>query len=177
MEDNNKVYGFTISIYEFEKTISSLWGHVKDFIKKNPQNLARRQPHGLHFRQQGRNVQFVPLLVQLRGGLVEILAFAAYRDFFDYLTKLEAFSTRDGATLQSFDAAALFLSRIRSTTSKTLATTNGVYTQCPLNSQFRYDHKCHCDPNLTSPSEATQCGNRYYDVMKKEKPKEWVNYT
>lgn len=34
MEDNNKVYGFTISIHEFRKTIETLWDHTKNSLKK-----------------------------------------------------------------------------------------------------------------------------------------------
>ncbi len=29
MQDNNKMYGFTISLYEYEATIPTLWGAVK----------------------------------------------------------------------------------------------------------------------------------------------------
>ena len=41
MEDNNKVYGFTISIHEFRATIPTLWDTTKKFIKENPQYLAQ----------------------------------------------------------------------------------------------------------------------------------------
>ncbi|KAF6072546.1 Glycolipid 2-alpha-mannosyltransferase family protein [Candida albicans] len=34
MEDNNKVYGFTISIHEFRATIPTLWDTTKKFIKE-----------------------------------------------------------------------------------------------------------------------------------------------
>jgi alpha 1,2-mannosyltransferase len=29
MEQNNKTYGFTITLYEYEATIPTLWGHVR----------------------------------------------------------------------------------------------------------------------------------------------------
>ena len=34
MEDNNKVYGFTISIHEFRATIPTLWDTTKNSLKK-----------------------------------------------------------------------------------------------------------------------------------------------
>ncbi|KAJ7680108.1 glycolipid 2-alpha-mannosyltransferase-domain-containing protein, partial [Mycena rosella] len=40
MQDRGKVYGFTIPMYELEKTIPTLWGHVKDFIKLHPEHIA-----------------------------------------------------------------------------------------------------------------------------------------
>ena len=36
MEDQNKVYGFTVSLYEYPKTIPTLWQEVKNFLKENP---------------------------------------------------------------------------------------------------------------------------------------------
>ena len=32
--------GFTITLYEFEKTIKTLWSTVVDFIRKNPHYIA-----------------------------------------------------------------------------------------------------------------------------------------
>ncbi|KAM6499955.1 Glycolipid 2-alpha-mannosyltransferase domain containing protein, partial [Amanita muscaria] len=40
MEENNKIYSFTITMYEFKRTIPTLWGHVRQFIKENPQHVA-----------------------------------------------------------------------------------------------------------------------------------------
>ncbi|KAJ7666727.1 glycolipid 2-alpha-mannosyltransferase-domain-containing protein [Mycena polygramma] len=46
MQDRGKVYGFTITMYEFDKTIPSLWGHVKDFIKLHPEHVAKDNAMG-----------------------------------------------------------------------------------------------------------------------------------
>ena len=63
MEANNKVYAFTIAMYEFEKTIPTLWRHVKgrlvsvvratgasmysiDFIKLHPEYIAEDNAMG-----------------------------------------------------------------------------------------------------------------------------------
>ncbi|KAG7830497.1 hypothetical protein KL919_002766 [Ogataea angusta] len=37
MEDNDKTYGFTISLYDDPLTVESLWPVTLDFVKKNPQ--------------------------------------------------------------------------------------------------------------------------------------------
>ena len=34
------IKGFTITLYEFEKTIKTLWSTVVDFIRKNPHYIA-----------------------------------------------------------------------------------------------------------------------------------------
>ena len=40
MEDNDKTYGFVLSLYEYENTIPTLWKTVKDFIEAHPQHIA-----------------------------------------------------------------------------------------------------------------------------------------
>ncbi|KAJ9127538.1 Glycolipid 2-alpha-mannosyltransferase 1 [Naganishia onofrii] len=39
MQDEKKVYGFTISLFEYIETIPTLWEATKDFIKANPQYI------------------------------------------------------------------------------------------------------------------------------------------
>ncbi|PVF95289.1 putative mannosyltransferase [Serendipita vermifera] len=39
MQQNNKVYGFTMSLYEFPKTIPTLWNATREFILSHPEYL------------------------------------------------------------------------------------------------------------------------------------------
>lgn len=41
MERNDKKYGFTIALYEYERTIESLWPTVIQFAKLYPEHIAR----------------------------------------------------------------------------------------------------------------------------------------
>lgn len=41
MEENKKVYGFTIAIYEYRRTIETLWDTVRDFVRQYPHHVAR----------------------------------------------------------------------------------------------------------------------------------------
>ncbi|KAK3815286.1 MAG: nucleotide-diphospho-sugar transferase [Benniella sp.] len=41
MQDNNKKYAFTISLYEYPETIQGLWDTTKDFMAKYPQLLDK----------------------------------------------------------------------------------------------------------------------------------------
>lgn len=40
MRTKNKIYGFVITMYEYEGTIKTLWSRTKEFIRGNPQFLA-----------------------------------------------------------------------------------------------------------------------------------------
>ncbi|CUM47772.1 unnamed protein product [Debaryomyces fabryi] len=178
MEDNNKVYGFTISIYEFEKTIPSLWGHVKDFIKKNPQYLAEDNLMDFISDNKGETYNLCHFWSNFEVASLKFWRSQAYRDFFEYLDKTGGFFYErwGDAPIHSI-AAALFLSKNQVHYFEDVGYNHGVYTQCPLNAQFRYDHKCHCDPESDFTFRGYSCGTKYYDVMKKEKPKEWIHYT
>lgn len=39
MEANKKVYSFTIAMYEYGRTIESLWSRVQDFAKIHPEYI------------------------------------------------------------------------------------------------------------------------------------------
>lgn len=63
MEDNNKTYGFTISLYDNPLTVETLWPVTLDFLQKNPQYV---HPNGA-FRWLTENVQH-PDYVKTTGG-------------------------------------------------------------------------------------------------------------
>lgn len=56
MQDQNKVYGFTISLFEYIETIPSLWDSVKG--RSAPVFLARRQ-RGLEADAPGAGIDFI----------------------------------------------------------------------------------------------------------------------
>ncbi|KAF8926381.1 alpha 1,2-mannosyltransferase 2.4.1 [Dissophora ornata] len=41
MQDNNKKYAFTISLYEYEETVVGLWNATKEYMEKNRNHLAK----------------------------------------------------------------------------------------------------------------------------------------
>ncbi len=41
MKENDKVYGFAISLYEYQETIPTLWDKTKEFMKANPELMPK----------------------------------------------------------------------------------------------------------------------------------------
>jgi alpha 1,2-mannosyltransferase len=39
MERNNKVYGWTMALYEYRRTVESLWQNTRDFAKLHPEYI------------------------------------------------------------------------------------------------------------------------------------------
>jgi hypothetical protein len=54
MRENNKVYGWVISMFEFEATIPTLWQRTKEFAQQNPQFMA--EDNSLGWIVDGANV-------------------------------------------------------------------------------------------------------------------------
>lgn len=178
MQDNNKMYGFTISIYEFEATIPTLWKHTKDFLKLHPDYIAENNLLDFISNDRGETYNLCHFWSNFEVGNLNFWRSKQYREYFDYLDKTGGFFyERWGDAPVHSLAAALFLNRDQIHYFEDVGYNHGVYTQCPLNAQFRYDHKCHCNPDSDFTFRGYSCGKRYYDVMNMKKPAEWEHYT
>lgn len=177
MADNNKKYGFAISIHEFEATIPSLWKHTKEFIESNPQYLAKNNMMDFISDNGGDTYNLCHFWSNFEIGDLNFWRGEAYRAYFDHLDKSGGFFyERWGDAPVHSIAAALFLPRDQVHYFEDMGYNHGVYTQCPLNAQFRYDHKCNCEPDKDFTFRGYSCGKKYFEVNKLEKPKEWVDY-
>jgi alpha 1,2-mannosyltransferase len=55
MRDNQKVYGFTISMHEYEVTIPTLWRTVKEFMETYPEHVANNNAMGFVSNDRGNS--------------------------------------------------------------------------------------------------------------------------
>ncbi|EGV66243.1 hypothetical protein CANTEDRAFT_112796 [Yamadazyma tenuis ATCC 10573] len=177
MRDNKKRYGFTISIHEFEKTIPTLWEHTKNFIKEHSEYLAPNNLMDFISNDNGETYNLCHFWSNFEVADLNFWRSDAYRAYFDYLDKTGGFFYErwGDAPIHSI-AAALFLNKDEIHYFDDVGYNHGVYTQCPLNPDFRFEHKCHCNPDSDFTFRGYSCGKKYYDVMKLERPKEWVDY-
>ncbi|KAG5418103.1 KRE2 [Candida metapsilosis] len=177
MQENNKVYGFTISIHEFEKTIPTLWQHTKDFIEKNPQYVAKDNFMDFISDDGGATYNLCHFWSNFEIANLNFWRGEAYRKYFEYLDSTGGFFYErwGDAPIHSI-AAALFLPKDKIHYFEDVGYRHHVYGQCPLNAQFRYDHKCSCKPKDDFTFQGYSCGKKYYDKMGLTKPAEWVNY-
>lgn len=177
MEDNDKVYGFTISIHEFRATIESLWKHTTDFIKIHPEYVAKDNMLDFISDDGGETYNLCHFWSNFEVASLKFWRSQAYRDYFEYLDRTGGFFYErwGDAPIHSI-AAALFLPRDKIHYFEDVGYNHGVYTQCPLNNEFRYKHKCHCNPTSDFTFRGYSCGKKYYEVMNLKKPDEWVDY-
>lgn len=177
MQDNEKVYGFTISIHEFEKTIPTLWQHTKDFIEKNPQYVANDNFLDFISDDGGKTYNLCHFWSNFEIANLNFWRSEAYSAYFDYLDSTGGFFyERWGDAPVHSIAAALFLPKSKIHYFEDVGYRHHVYGQCPLNPQFRYEHKCSCDPEKDFTFRGYSCGKKYYDKMGLTKPAEWQQY-
>lgn len=55
MQEHKKQYAFTITMYEFEKTIPTLWWSVQKFMKAHPEYLAKGNAMDFQSEDGGHN--------------------------------------------------------------------------------------------------------------------------
>lgn len=177
MEDNDKVYGFTISLREFEKTIPSLWQHTKDFLKMHPEYVAENNLMEFISDDNGNHYNLCHFWLNFEVASLNFWRSQAYRDYFDYLDKTGGFFYErwGDAPIHSI-AAALFLPRDKVHYFSDVGYNHGVYTQCPLEMEFRLEHKCDCEPSSDFTFRGYSCGKHYYNVMDLPKPSNWAEY-
>ncbi|KAG2736029.1 hypothetical protein G9P44_000119 [Scheffersomyces stipitis] len=177
MQDNNKVYGFTISIHEFRKTIPSLWGHTKDFIKLHPEHVAEDNFMDFISDDNGETYNLCHFWSNFEVASLNFWRSQAYRDYFEYLDKTGGFFyERWGDAPVHSIAASLFLPKDKIHYFHDVGYNHGVYTQCPLNKEFRYEHKCDCNPDKDFTFRGYSCGKKFYDRMGMIRPVEWEKY-
>ncbi|KAI0358003.1 glycosyltransferase family 15 protein [Trametes cingulata] len=85
MEDNNKVYGFTITPHEWPKTVTTLWSAVKEFIDVNPQYLAANNSMEYLSLDGGVNYNMCHFWSNFEIANMEFWRGEAYSEFFDHL--------------------------------------------------------------------------------------------
>ncbi|CCL98020.1 uncharacterized protein FIBRA_00013 [Fibroporia radiculosa] len=85
MEDHDKVYGFTITMYEFEATIPTLWQTVKEFVRDHPQYIAQDNAMNYLSDNSGDTYNLCHFWSNFEIANMDFWRGEAYSAFFDYL--------------------------------------------------------------------------------------------
>ncbi|KAE9403247.1 glycosyltransferase family 15 protein [Gymnopus androsaceus JB14] len=162
MEENNKVYAFTIALYEFEKTIPSLWGHVKDFIKLHPEYLAKDNAMGFLSETGGDTYNLCHFWSNFEIADMSFWRGEAYTKFFEYLDEQGGFYyERWGDAPVHSIAAALFASSSQIQFFDQIGYEHNPYTHCPRDETSWKDGKCSCDPRRSFDYDGYSCMSKW----------------
>ncbi|GAA5951612.1 hypothetical protein JCM10213_005417 [Rhodosporidiobolus nylandii] len=147
MERNGWKYGWTISLPEYDKTIPTLWDTTKDFIKQNPEYLAKPNSMAWISDDKGETYNRCHFWSNFEIGSLEFLRSDAYMRYFEHLDRAGGFSyERWGDAPVHSIAAALFLKTEEVHFFEDIGYFHNPFQNCPIDPALHAERKCSCNP-------------------------------
>ncbi|KAN0077987.1 glycosyltransferase family 15 protein [Tylopilus felleus] len=162
MQDHNKTYGFTISLYEFQATIPSLWDTVKQFARSRPEVLNPDSALKFISDDNGVNYNLCHFWSNFEIADMDFWRGEAYMSFFEYLDQAGGFYyERWGDAPVHSIAASLFLPRSSIHFFDEIGYEHPPFTHCPLNGQRWVNGRCSCNPASSFDHDGYSCLRRW----------------
>ncbi|KAG7085494.1 hypothetical protein E1B28_003057 [Marasmius oreades] len=166
LEDHNKIYGFTISMYEFEKTIPTLWGHVRDFMKLHPEYIAEDNAMGFMSENNGETYNLCHFWSNFEIADMDFWRGPAYTAFFEYLDKQGGFYyERWGDAPVHSIAAAIFAKKDQIHFFDEIGYEHNPYTHCPKKEESWERGRCGCDRGRSFDYDGYSCLSKWDRLM------------
>ncbi|KAH3900232.1 probable Alpha-1,2 mannosyltransferase KTR1 [Saccharomycodes ludwigii] len=174
MKDNNKMYGFTISLHEYEETVKTLWNTTKSFLEEHPQYLHENNMMDFISDDEGFSYNMCHFWSNFEVASLDFWRGPAYTDYFNYLDKAGGFFyERWGDAPVHSIAAALFLDRNQIHHFDDISYYHPPFVQCSVDENVRLNGRCTCDPKEDFTWNDYSCTSKYYYINNLEKPKNW----
>jgi alpha 1,2-mannosyltransferase len=164
MQDEKKVYGFTISLYEYEATIPSLWDTTKEFIKQHPEYVAEGNAMSFLSDDGGNTYNRCHFWSNFEIGDLDFWRGEAYTKYFEFLDEKGGFYyERWGDAPVHSIGAALFAKKEQIHFFNDIGYRHEPFQHCPQGSSHAKG-KCWCDEGTNFDYEWYSCLKRY-DAM------------
>lgn len=161
MQDGNKVYGFTISLYEYPKTIPTLWDAVKDFIHNNSDLIPPGNAMSFISDDNGETYNNCHFWSNFEIGDLDFWRGEAYSKFFDSLDSKGGFYyERWGDAPVHSIGAALLAKKEQIHFFNDIGYRHNPFQHCPQGDSHRKG-QCWCDPKENFDYEGYSCLKRY----------------
>jgi len=161
MQDQNKVYGFTVSLYEYEATIPTLWNTVKEFIRKNPDLVSADNAMAFLSDDGGETYNRCHFWSNFEIGDLDLWRSEAYMKFFEHLDREGGFYyERWGDAPVHSIGAALFARKDQIHFFNDIGYRHEPFQHCPQG-EAHSRGKCWCDSTQNFDYEWYSCLKRY----------------
>ncbi|KAF8481515.1 glycosyltransferase family 15 protein [Gautieria morchelliformis] len=161
MQDQGKVYGFTVSLFEYEATIPTLWQTTKEFIKENPQYVAEDNAMGFLSADGGETYTRCHFWSNFEIGDLNFWRGEAYTKYFEYLDKKGGFYyERWGDAPVHSIGASLFARKDQIHFFNDIGYRHEPFQHCPQK-EAHARGKCWCDEKDNFDHEWYSCLKRY----------------
>ncbi|PKY03757.1 putative alpha-1,2-mannosyltransferase [Aspergillus campestris IBT 28561] len=171
MKENNKMYSFVLSLYEYYDTIPTLWDSVKKFMGAYPGHIAEGNSMEFLSDDGGKTFNKCHFWSNFEVGSLDWLRSDSYIDYFSSLDQDGGFFyERWGDAPVHSIAAGILLPKEQIHFFNDIAYYHIPFTHCPASEQLRLDLKCHCNPNDNFDWKGYSCTARYFDINDLEPP-------
>lgn len=161
MQDNNKIYGFTITLYEFEATIPTLWQATKEFTQLYPELLAESNALDFLSDDKGATYNLCHFWSNFEIADMNFWRSDTYRKFFDFLDAKGGFYyERWGDAPVHSIAAALFAPKEQLHFFNEIGYRHGTLQHCPQGEVFTKG-QCQCSRRRNFDYDGYSCKPRY----------------
>ncbi|KAJ3725938.1 glycosyltransferase family 15 protein [Lentinula raphanica] len=161
MQEHDKVYSFTISLFEWEPTIPTLWKTVKDFIAEYPQYVENHNAMDFLSNDGGKTYNLCHFWSNFEIADMNFWRGEAYSAFFEYLeTKGGFYYERWGDAPVHSIAAALFARRDQIHFFRDIGYRHEPFQHCPSGEQWTKG-RCSCDQKDTFDYTQNSCLKKF----------------
>lgn len=178
MKDNNKMYGFTISLYEYKETIPTLWDTTKEFMDEYPEYLDEDNNLAWISDDGGNSYNGCHFWSNFEVASLEFFRLEAYNKYFEYLDQAGGFFyERWGDAPVHSIAASLFLPRDAIHFFGDVGYFHNPFSNCPVDEETRKAKHCVCRPKTDFTWRGHSCTPRFFRLLGLKRPKGWENFT
>ncbi|KAF8205430.1 glycosyltransferase family 15 protein [Mycena galopus ATCC 62051] len=166
MQEKDKIYGFTISFYEWEPTIPTLWKNVKEFIAKHPEHIAEGNAMAYLSDDGGETYNLCHFWSNFEIADMSFWRAPAYQAFFDFLEHKGGFYyERWGDAPVHSIAAALFAPKEKLHFFSDVGYRHSPFQHCPQDTAEYNRGRCTCDRGDTLDYRQQSCIPRYHKLF------------
>ncbi|TIB81130.1 hypothetical protein E3Q22_01358 [Wallemia mellicola] len=161
LAENDINYGFTVSLYEYQESIPTLWETVKNFIHDHPEHVPKENAMKFLSDDGGKTYNHCHFWSNFEIANLNLWRSPAYRAFFDYLDKAGGFYyERWGDAPVHSIAAALFSRPDQIHFFEDIGYRHEPFQHCPQGDAAV--GRCYCDPgdNFDTPYLSTAMSAR-----------------
>lgn len=177
MQDNEKVYGFTITIHEYVDTIKTLWETSMNFFNQHPNYMANNNLMKFISDDGGKTYNLCHFWSNFEIANLNLWRSPAYRQYFDYLDHAGGFFyERWGDAPVHSIAASLLIPQDKLHYFSDIGYHHVPYDNCPLDPIVWKENNCECDQKNDFTFQGYSCGKEYFDAAGLQKPEGWEKY-
>jgi len=161
MEENDKIYGFTISLVEWEPTITTLWASVKEFITLHPEYLQKENSMSYLSDNDGNSYNLCHYWSNFEIADMDFWRGEAYQKYFEYLESKGGFYyERWGDAPVHSIAVSLFARKDQVHFFRDIGYKHEYFQHCPAGEVWEKG-RCSCDSNDSFDYVPASCISRY----------------